>query len=144
MWIELHTNLLRHRKTKNLARALQIEPFMAVGHLTSFWTNVLEQAEDGDITKWSKEDIADYACYVGDADKFYNALLNAGDGWIDEREGKIIIHDWWDYAGRYLTAKYRTFNPGRLEMIKSIYSQSKVSLKSDNQSINQSINLTNT
>ena len=46
----------------------------------------------------------------------------------------LKIHDWWDYAGRYLTAKYRNANPRLLQKIEKKYratkSQSKVCLKS--------------
>lgn len=129
MWIEIHTNLVRHRKLKAFARALQIEPHIAMGHLATFWMNVLEQAETGDITKWSKQDIADYAHYVGDVDKFYDALKNGGDGWIDEKDGRVLLHDWWDYVGRYLSAKYKTSNPAKLGYLKTIYSTSIDSLK---------------
>ena len=41
-----------------------------------------------------------------------------------------MIHDWLDYAGKYLTAKYRTANPKKLRQIlfkhKSVISRTKV------------------
>lgn len=132
MWIETHTSLARHRKLKAFARALQIEPHIAVGHLILFWHNVLEQSPDGDITKWSRQDVADYAHYVGDHDKFFNALKNGGDGFIDEIDGRIMVHNWWKYAGRYLTNKYRTANPVKLNVLKANFSPTLDGLKSDN------------
>ena len=64
-WIEVHTPLIRHRKLRRLARSLKITPVQALGHLVALWGSVLELAEDGDITKWSVEDIAEYAQYDG-------------------------------------------------------------------------------
>lgn len=112
-WTESHTVLIRHRKTINLAIFLGIEPVHAVGHLTVFWHNVLEQAEDGDIAKWSDEFIAQSACWKGDANTFCKALRSVG--WLDN-DGKI--HDWLDYAGRYLYNKYHSSNPQKWEKIR--------------------------
>ena len=120
-WIKLHSNLSRHRKLKKLARTLNISTAQAMGHVIAFWSNVLDLAEDGVITKWSKEDIAEYSEWRGDPTDFYNALKNGGDGFIDEREDKVIVHDWFKYAGNYLKTKYRTNNPERLKSITSIY-----------------------
>ena len=86
-WIELHTPLIRHRKVKKMARLLGIKPVQALGHLACFWSNVLELAEDGDITKWSPEDIAEYANYEGDSLLFYKTLQNKGVQLIDIRKG---------------------------------------------------------
>ena len=151
-WIELHSPLIRHRKLKKFARELNIKPVQAVGHLTTLWANVLELAEDGNITKWTIDDIAEYCNWEGDPKKFYKALVNDKDGWIDERNGKRFIHDWLDYAGRYLKAKYHTYNPERLTEILGFYgkvtlSQPKGDLKATfsqtlgDQPTNQSIYL---
>jgi len=122
-WIELHTVLIKHRKIKKLARKLDIKPVVAVGHLTTFWGNVLELAESGDITKWDAQDIAEYACWEGDAGLFYEAMVNDGDGFIEERDGKRFVHDWFEYAGRYLKAKYHTYNPEKLKEIMANYAK---------------------
>ena len=79
-----------------------------MGHLHSLWHAALEQQEDGDLSSWSDEFIAQMADYPGDAPQFVR-LLQKHD-WLD---GKVI-HDWLDYAGKYLTAKYRTANPKKL------------------------------
>jgi len=129
-WIELHTILFKHRKLKIFARKLGIKFVHAVGHLTSLWCNVLELAEDGDITKWSKEDIAEYAGWEGDIGAFFNALINEDEGWLDEQNGRLLVHDWLDYAGRYLTTKYKNTNPNKLLYINMLYNRdNKDSLK---------------
>jgi hypothetical protein len=95
-WVESHTVLTRHRKLIELSKELRLKPVYAMGHLHSLWHVALEQAEDGDLSSWSDEFIADSAQYPADAPQFVRLLQNHG--WLD---GKLL-HDWLDYAGRYL------------------------------------------
>lgn len=131
-WIESHTVLLRHRKVLLLATDLNVTPVAIVGHLHVLWHAILEQQEDGDLRDWPDEMIAQAAAYTGDARAFVLALQSRK--WLD---GKIV-HDWIEYAGRYLQSKYRTANQSKLEKIfkkhqsvrKSVSSQTKDRLKS--------------
>lgn len=56
--------------------------------------------------------IADAAKYPGDAKAFVAALIETH--WIDANK---LIHDWLDYVGRYLEARYRKGNPEKLAVI---------------------------
>jgi hypothetical protein len=107
-WIESHTVLSRHRKVKETARALRIRPAYLIGHLHLLWHAALEQAEDGDLTRWSDEFIAESADYPGDAPQFVQLLQDHG--WLDGR----LLHDWIDYAGKFLMGKYAGGNRERL------------------------------
>lgn len=123
-WIESHTVLLRHRKLIELAKDLRIKPVYALGHLHALWHAALEQQEDGDLSSWSDELIAELSGFDGSAPQYVSLLQLHG--WLD---GKVL-HDWLDYAGKYLTAKYRTANPKKLRQIlfkhKSVLSRTKV------------------
>ncbi len=121
-WIESHTVVARHRKTLALARALGVEVVTAVGHIHCLWHSALEQQEDGDLNGWSDAMIAELSLWKGDSAQFVVALQD--NGFLDGR----LLHDWLDYAGRYLTNKYRSANPQRLKEIYKIHS---VRLKSD-------------
>ena len=127
-WIESHTVLLRHRKVLQLSASLNLPPVYIIGHLHALWHAVIEQQEDGDLTTWPDAMIATAAAYPGDASLFVHELQAQ-----KLLDGKII-HDWLEYAGRYLTNKYRTSNPRKLKSIllkhKSVSSQTKVRLKS--------------
>jgi len=112
-WTESHTVLIRHRKLVELAAALRIRPSYAIGHLHALWHVALEQQEDGDLSAWSDEFIAIASDYPGDAPQYVRLLQKHR--WLD---GKLI-HDWLDYAGRYLEFKYRTRNPKKLDEIKA-------------------------
>jgi len=107
-WIESHTILIRHRKLIDLSHDLRLRPVYVMGHLHALWHAALEQAEDGDLSQWSDDFIASSACYPGSAPQFVSLLQKHH--WLD---GKII-HDWLDYSGKYLEAKYRSSKPERL------------------------------
>lgn len=104
-WIESHTVLIRHRKLREFARELGIEPVQAMGHLHALWHAALEQQEDGDLSTWSDEFIAEQACYRGDPATFAAAMVKHR--WM---EPSRLLHDWIDYAGYWLTRKYSTSN----------------------------------
>lgn len=110
-WIESHTVLSRHRKLRELAIALRLRPAYVAGHLHLLWHAALEQQEDGDLSSWTDQFIADQADFAGDAPQFVRLLQQLR--WLDDR----LIHDWLDYAGRYLESKYKTSNPRRLREI---------------------------
>jgi len=122
-WIESHTVLRRHRKLKELSGDLRLKPVYTMGHLHALWHSALEQQEDGDLSAWSDTFISSEADFPGDAERFVQLLQKHK--WLD---GKLI-HDWLNYAGRYLKAKYRSSNPARL--IEIWAKHGKVYLESD-------------
>jgi len=99
-WIESHSSLARHPKTKRLSRLLNISCVTAVGHLHYFWWWAGEYAQDGCLVRYDATDIADAACWEGEPDTFLSGLLSAG--FIDELEDGLHIHDWYDYAGKLI------------------------------------------
>jgi hypothetical protein len=123
-WVESHTVLRRHRKTIELAQDLRLKPVYAMGHLHALWHVALEQQEDGDLSSWSDDFLAASADYDGDVLQFVSLLQRHG--FLDGR----LIHDWLDYAGRYLEAKYRTSNPKRLAEIYAKHAKIKESVSS--------------
>lgn len=96
-WIESHKSLARHPKTKRLARALDVSIPTAIGHLHLLWWWSTDYAEDGQLTRYEAEDIADAAMWEGDAAEFVTALQRAG--WLDE---DMYLHDWQDYSGKLI------------------------------------------
>lgn len=110
IYVCIHTVLGRHPKMRDLARVL-CEPIVHVkGYLVSLWSAALEMREDGDLSAWSPAFVAQAAEYEGEID-FLAALQKTG--WLD---GKVI-HDWVDYAGPYLRARYHQHNRERLVII---------------------------
>ena len=102
-WIESHQEIWRHPKTKKLARLLKISVPTAVGNLHGLWYWAMDFAQDGDISKYDPEDIADAVLWDDPADMLLNAFVEAG--FVDRDDQTITIHDWLDYAGNLIARK---------------------------------------
>lgn len=117
-WIESHSLLIDHKKVREVAQILEIKPVLLIGHLHCLWHKVIDLCEDGDISTWNEGDVSYYSKWEGDPKTFYDALKNR---FIDEKNGYKLIHDWLDYAWKYLYSKYHTNNPKLLETIRKKY-----------------------
>jgi len=69
-----------------------------MGHITSFWLWALDNVPDGELDGISPRMIARAAQWEGEPEDFMNALIEAG--FIDKTDDGLIIHDWYDYAGK--------------------------------------------
>lgn len=100
-WLETHTALINHPKTLALAENMSWNKFEAVGRLHAFWAWVMDYAPMGDLRRFSANVIAGSVGLTGeDGERFVQSLVKTG--WIDEGEGVFRVHDWPEYAGRYL------------------------------------------
>jgi hypothetical protein len=106
LWIESHSSLRGHPKTRKMARMLGIGIPQAIGHLHCLWWWCGEYVTDGDITSYSEDDIADACGWEGDANALMEALINCGvgdrPGFVEVIEGQRYIHDWYEYIGKLL------------------------------------------
>lgn len=130
-WVEFHAaKIKRLKKFSDMKRELRWSTNEALGFLGSFWGEVIELSEDGDISKWSPEYICDLTETKLNPERVWQTLVRTG--WIDMTEdGLYLIHDWLDTAGRYLELRYRTSNPERLEQIKAKHDKSVIRLTKD-------------
>lgn len=101
-WIELHEDLVRHRKTKVLARELGVSRVQTVGHLAILWTWALRHALDGDLSGFDPDDIAEEAGFEDGVD-FVAALVKAG--FVDRDGDRVLLHNWSKYVGHYRQSK---------------------------------------
>lgn len=111
-WIESHQSLRNHPKIVRAARALGISRITMIGHMHCLWWWALDYAQDGDLSAFAPEDIAEAAEWDGDAEAFITALRDAArvgekPGLLEDEDGSLVIHDWYDYAGK-LIDKRRT------------------------------------
>lgn len=106
MWIEVHHELPKHKKTMRFKTALKVKTPQAVGHLVMLWLHCIENASDGDITDIPPDDLALFSGYAGKGQVFVDALLASG--YADRMDdGRIVLHDWNDYAGRLLEKRQK-------------------------------------
>ena len=131
-WIESHQNLEEHPKILFLCNETGWNLDEAIGKIHRLWWWSLKYAEDGDLSRYEPSQFLVRLNSKLSPKELYKTLQEAN---FIEKNG--LIHDWLDYAGRYLTAKYRTANPKRLKEIfkkhKSNFRPTKDRLKSDNQ-----------
>jgi hypothetical protein len=120
-WIESHAGLVDHPKTVKAAHLLGIEPVQLVGHLHVLWHWALTYAEFGDLSRFDAADIALAAKWPGAPDEFAQALIECGPGDSagflerdgvygppdDPRVGDLVLHDWWDCAGKLVDRRWR-------------------------------------
>jgi hypothetical protein len=99
-WLEVHQSLKDHRKTLAAADRLDINPASMMGHLVSLWLWALDNAPDGNIIAIMPRTIARAAQWEGDPKLFIDTLVN--ENWLDEADGGLLIHDWYDYAGKLI------------------------------------------
>jgi hypothetical protein len=108
-WLESHQELKNHPKTKRLARHLGISIVAVIGHLHLFWWWAMDYADNGDLSCFDPEDIAEAAEWGGDAHVFVEAMITCGpggtSGFIDRVGDKLYIHDWEDYIGKVLNRR---------------------------------------
>lgn len=123
-WIESHQKLERHPKLMELCSKTGWSKDEAIGKLHRLWWWVLDFAEDGDLSKFSAAQIFGEIRGEISAETLLQIFTNTN--FIDS---DIKIHDWYDYAGNYLYAKYHNSNPKKLKKIQNKYK--------DNQRINK-------
>jgi hypothetical protein len=92
------------------------------------WTWALDNAPEGNCTGFSDRVLAFGGGWTGDPSLFVSALQEAG--WIDfDNDGRAVIHDWDDYAGRLIerrqanTERMRTARAQRTPSISSARAQ---------------------
>lgn len=99
-WIESHQELARHPKTRKLARKLGVSIPSVIGYLHLMWWWALDYAQDGDLSSYDLDDLADAMMYEGNSKELITALIESGFLDLDKDQDRLIIHDWFDYAGK--------------------------------------------
>ena len=95
-WVSVYQQLRDHNKTRDLFRQLDIKRSEAVGTLVLLWTWAIDNCDkDGRLLSCIVDDIAEAAYWKGDPKVLYDALVQTG--WIDERDGEMYLHDWYEY-----------------------------------------------
>jgi hypothetical protein len=99
MWTRVDTGLRDHRKVRRLARKLEIEQAHALGLVVSFWLFSLNNWGHG-VVDQDPDEIAHAACWDGDPQDLVQGLFDAG--FLENKNGVWLIHDWDNYGGKYI------------------------------------------
>jgi hypothetical protein len=95
-WIESHSNLARHPKTRRLMKLLGWSLPDTIGNLHLLWWWAQDFAPTGDLSHFSAEDLtADLDLCGATPEQFVEAMVAAG--FLDRIEQTLCIHDWVDY-----------------------------------------------
>jgi len=90
-------------------KLLNIGKAQAIGHLELLWHMTAKYAIQGDIGKWTNEQIADACAWDGDADLFIKSLVQSG--WLNEHpEYRLVVHDWAEHADQSVRKTLRSRN----------------------------------
>ncbi|HWP59479.1 MAG TPA: hypothetical protein VNL14_16425 [Candidatus Acidoferrales bacterium] len=114
-WIESHQSLKEHPKLYKLMELTKMSRPEAIGYLHMLWWWAIDYAQDGDLSNFSKLQIARAIGWGADPEQLINALIEARfldtektargrnvDGtWLAENDNQqgLWIHDWQDFCG---------------------------------------------
>lgn len=102
-WIESHIDLEMHPKLLLFKSRMRWSKNEAVGFLHRFWWTVLRYAPDGVITALPPEVVSETLGMDLDLLKQAIAVMEEPEiALLDRCDGSLLVHDWLDYAGRYL------------------------------------------
>jgi len=104
-WIPANQEIADHPKRRMLSRHLGINTNETIGLLMQLWWWTLSYSQEGDLSRFKPQSIADGCGWEGDPDTLIEALTGCGyedgTGFLDRLEdGRLVVHDWDDYAGR--------------------------------------------
>jgi hypothetical protein len=95
-----------HLKTKRLKRLLKRPLYQIVGVLETLWLLAADCADEGNIGKFTDEEIADYLEWDGNPVELVRALSDAG--WTDlDASGRPVIHGWIEHCPEYIKDRIR-------------------------------------
>jgi hypothetical protein len=115
-WIESHAELRDHPKLDLLSELLGLTRRDAVGLLHFLWWRALTYAPSGDLNGFTDSQLARWADWENDPAMLISGLKTAG--FVDDRRQ---LHDWHDYAGRWI--ERRDANAERMRAARAAHMQ---------------------
>ena len=110
MWIELHQELVEHRKLDRLMEESGEERPLVLGRLCILWLWAMDHRPDGDLSDLSPQRLGEIMrIRPRKAPQFCEALVRSG--FLDRDGDRLRIHDWEDY--NHALKDYRRKNAER-------------------------------
>jgi hypothetical protein len=102
---------ISHPKFKSLQRMLGLPQYSVVGILESVWMLASQFTDDGDITRFTAQQICDYAGFEGDAESLIGKMIESK--WLDSVDGRLRVHDFLDHAPAFIYERIKKRNQRR-------------------------------
>lgn len=83
-------------KFKQLKSRLGLREWQCGGLLDALWRFTRMNAPDGDLSRFTPEEIAVGIDWSDSPEQLLSALVNCR--WLDAVEGRLLVHDWWEHA----------------------------------------------
>lgn len=100
------TGTINHPKFRRLQKQLKLPTYAVAGLLELLWMLTTQfAAEDGEIGRFSNQEIADYCDYEGDADSLVDALVASK--WLERDADSLRVHDWFDHRPSFIDDRIR-------------------------------------
>jgi len=104
-WQKIDPDLRSHPAFAHLTALLGLSAMETHGLLAGLWAMAYRQAEDGDLSRFKPGAVAAAVGYAGNAREMLAALTEAG--FLDDGDGKLVIHDWEDWGGALFAYRER-------------------------------------
>jgi hypothetical protein len=98
-------NTFNHPKFIRLKRLLNRPACTCAGVLELIWAMASMFAADGDLSRFSAQEIADFCEYDGDAEELLRSLVESR--WLDRAGDAVRVHDWIDHCPDYIADRMR-------------------------------------
>lgn len=117
-WLEIHQSLLNHRKTLEAAESLNLKPVYLLGHIVSLWLWALDNAPTGTLGHIKPQTLARVMDWSDDPQSLLGVLIDVG--FLDESSAGLVIHDWWQYAGKLIERREQNVQRMRAKRATSV------------------------
>lgn len=94
-----------HPKFRRLMRQLSVSQLTSVGILESLWMLAAQFTEDGDVSRFSEEDIAAFIDWPDEPERLVTGLVDCG--WLDRDGERLLIHDWDDHKPYFINERIK-------------------------------------
>ncbi len=122
-WIAIRNGERRSQRFRTLKRAMKWSSLETSGFLCHFWNEVLDNQEDGDLSTWDSEGLAEVTEVPARLhSRLWSALL--GSGYIGQgSNGRVVASDWISIAGQFLRGRYASGAKGKqdIPMLRKIW-----------------------
>jgi len=106
-WIRVDCAVTRHPKLVKFARSIGVSRHEGLGILVDLWTWAVDYTDNGDLSKYTSDDLAAALNIQSEAALITHDLLDAleASGFIDIDDGKLTLHDWDLHQGQLMAQR---------------------------------------